>query len=155
MNVDAGQVAPTPGGGNHVLWLVIGLPLLAVAASLTSVLLAFGSADAPLPERYHWEGSQLEADQARLDAAAQRGISAEFSIDASTGECRILLRGAAPASLQLDLAHATRAGIDQHVLLQRVGDAYVGRCAPLARGHWWLEAGDAQSGWLIRQRIGQ
>jgi hypothetical protein len=138
---------------NPVLWLVIGLPLLAVAGSVTSALLAVGGDDAPLPERYHWEGSQLAADEARLDAAARRGISGRFGFDAATGECRVVLRGAAPPELHLYLTHGTLARLDQHVLLRRSGDAYVGHCAPLGSGHWWLELADASRSWLIRQRL--
>ena len=81
---------------NPVLWLVIALPLLAVGGSVASMLLAVGGSDAPLPERYHWEGSQLDADDARLAVAARRGISAAFDVDAAAGECRIVLQGAAP-----------------------------------------------------------
>lgn len=139
---------------NPVLWLVIALPLLAVAGSVASMLLAVGGSDAPLPERYHWEGSQLDADDARLAVAARRGISAVFGVDAAAGECRVVLQGAAPAELRLTLTHATLAGLDQHVVLQRTGDAYTGRCAPLGQGHWWLELADADGSWLIRQRLG-
>lgn len=138
---------------NPVLWLVIGLPLLAVAGSVTSLLLAVGGDDAPLPERYHWEGSQLDADEARLDAAARRGISGSFGFDSATGECRVVLRGAAPPELQLNLAHGTLARLDQHVLLRRSDDAYVGHCEPLGAGHWWLELADASRSWLIRWRL--
>ncbi len=138
---------------NPALWLTIGLPLVAVAASIVSVALAYRGGDVPLPERYHWEGSQLDADQARLDAGARRGVRAEFAFAA--GQCRIVLHGSAPARLQLDLAHATRAGLDRHVTLQRAGAAYVGDCAPLAPGNWWLQLADPDDDWLLRQRIAQ
>jgi hypothetical protein len=138
---------------NPALWVVIGIPAIAVVASLTSVTLAYRGGDVPLPDRYHWEGSQLSADQARLDAAARRAIGADFGYDAGTGQCRVVLQGAAPATLQLDLAHATRSGLDQHVALQRAGDAYVGACAPLAPGSWWLQLADDHDDWLLRQRI--
>jgi hypothetical protein len=139
---------------NPVLWLVIVLPLLAVAGSVASLLLAAGGSDAPLPERYHWEGSQLDDDDARLAVAASRGISATLGVDAAAGQCRVVLQGAVPAELRLTLTHATLAGLDQHVVLQRTGDAYTGRCAPLGQGHWWLELADADGSWLIRQRLG-
>ncbi|MFO1410519.1 MAG: FixH family protein [Steroidobacteraceae bacterium] len=135
------------------MWLVVGLPLVAVVASAISAVLAYRGGDVPLPARYHWEGSQLGADQARLDAAARRGIGADFTFDVATGQCRVVLQGATPATLQLDLAHATLGGVDQHVALQRDGAAYTGACAPLARGHWWLQLADPGDDWLLRQRI--
>lgn len=138
---------------NPALWLVIGIPAIAVVASLVSVTLAYRGGDVPLPDRYHWEGSQLGADQARIEAAARRGIGADFAYDAGAGVCRVLLRGATPATLQLDLAHATRSGLDQHVALQRAGDSWVGACAPLAPGNWWLQLTDGHDDWLLRQRI--
>jgi len=139
---------------NPVLWLTIVLPLLAVAGSVASMVLAVGGDDAPLPERYHWEGSRLDADEARLDAAVRRGIGATFSFDAAAGECRVVLRGTAPAELRLSLTHPTLARLDQHVVLRPAGAAYVGRCAPLGKGQWWLELADADGGWLVRQRVG-
>jgi hypothetical protein len=153
MKAESAPPAGVPARRNYALWLVVGLPLAAVIAALASVVVAIRGGDAPLPERYHWEGSQLDADQARLESAARRGISAAFSFDATAGECRIALQGAAPAGVQLNLAHATLTGLDQHVLLQRAGDAYVGHCAPLAPGHWWLEVADPSDGWLLRQRL--
>lgn len=140
---------------NPALLLVVGLPLVAVLASAVSVLLAYQDGDVPLPERYHWEGSQLDADQARLAATVRRGISAAFSFDAAAGQCRVVLQGAAPAALQLDLAHATRSGLDRHVALQRSGTLYAGSCAPLAPGHWWLQLAAPDGDWLLRQRITQ
>ena len=145
--------APVAQRRNPALWLVIGLPAVAVIASLVSLALAYRGGDVPLPERYHWEGSQLRADEARLDAAQRRGIGADFDFDAATAQCRVVLRGATPAALQLDLAHATRTGLDQRVLLQRAGDVYVGACAPLVQGHWWLQLADPADDWLLRQRI--
>lgn len=153
MNDTAATPPAVTGSRNPALWLVIGVPTVAVIASLVTVTLAYRGADAPLPARYHWEGAQLGADQARLDAAARQDIAMDFRFDATAGQCRIVLRGAAPPTLQLDLAHATLAGFDQHVTLQRVGAVYVGACAPLTAGRWWLQLADPGGAWLLRQRI--
>lgn len=155
MDDSASPGAPAASGArrNPALWVVIGIPAIAVVAGLATVTLAYRGGDVPLPDRYHWEGSQLGADQARLDAATRRDIDAQFVYDAGAGQCRVVLQGATPPTLQLDLAHATRSGLDQHVALQRAGDAWVGACAPLAPGNWLLQLADGHGEWLLRQRI--
>ena len=64
---------------NFVLWLVIALPLIAVAASLASLALAVNSGDTELPKDYHWEGAALDNDQQRLALAARERIGATIS----------------------------------------------------------------------------
>ena len=140
-------------GFNPVAWLLIILPASAVVGSVASAVLAVRDGDPPLPERFHWEGAQLDADQARLAAAAAQGITARLDVDVAAHACRLTLTGTAPAAVRVELAHATFAGMDQHLLLTRNGDAYSGACTLPAAGHWWLDVSDASGRWLVRQRL--
>jgi hypothetical protein len=137
---------------NPVLWLVIALPLLAVAASLASLALAVSRGDPELPKDYHWEGAALERDQQRLSLAAQQGISATIGFDAARGLCTVSLQGAAPGALRLSLVHPADPSADRRLELTRAGASYAGRCAPLAAAHWRLELSDDQGVWLLRGR---
>ena len=69
---------------NFVLWLVIALPLIAVAASLASLALAVNSGDTELPKDYHWEGAALDNDQQRLALAARERSGATISYQSDT-----------------------------------------------------------------------
>jgi len=142
-------------GANPVLWLVIGLPLVAVVASLVSYALAVTQGDKELPAAYHWEGTGLASDDARSAAAARLGISALLQVDPVGERCTLELAGATPATLQLDLAHPTNPSADRHVPLQRSSDGsnrYEAPCAALAPAHWWVQVSDAEGQWLLRGR---
>lgn len=137
---------------NPVLWLVIALPALAVIASFGSLALALTRGDRELPTSYHWEGGALDRDDARRAAAAALGLRASLRIDTATKRCLVHLRGAAPATLQLDLTHPTDPAADRHVLLQGAAGEYSGACEGVAAAHWWLQLADPQGGWLLRGR---
>jgi hypothetical protein len=138
---------------NPVLWIVIALPLIAVAASLASLALAVTRGDAELPASYHWEGDALERDQQRLSTAAQRGISATLAVDGAAQRCIVELHGAAPPALLLTLTHPTLQGADRHVRLLPVGTVYAANCAALPAAHWWVQLADEQGQWLLRARV--
>jgi uncharacterized protein len=137
---------------NPVLWLVIALPLLAVAASLASLALAVTRGDPELPKDYHWEGAALDSDQQRLATAAQQGIGATISYQADTQHCTVALHGAAPAQLRLDLVHPTDPRADRRVTMARTGSFYSADCGGLPAAHWWLEISDEAGGWMLRGR---
>lgn len=147
---------------NPVLWLVIGLPLLAVAASLASLALAMSRGDPELPKDYHWEGAALDRDQERLSLAARQEIGATIAFDAASRLCTVTVFGSAPASLRLSLAHPVDPHLDRRLELARAqrspagaghaGADYATPCAPLPAAHWWLELADDQGRWLLRGR---
>jgi uncharacterized protein len=145
--------ATEPRRANPVLWLVVGLPLLAVVASFVSYALAVTHGDKELPAAYHWEGTGLASDDARGAEAARLRLSASLQVDPVGERCTLQLAGAAPAALRLDLTHPTNPAADRHVPLQRSGDGrYEAPCAALAPAHWWVQVSDADGHWLLRGR---
>lgn len=138
---------------NPTLWLVVGLPALAVVASFASLFLALHAGDTELPARYHWEGANLDADQVRIVRARALGIAAMISYDAPSRQCQVVLQGASPAQLRVELTHATEAASDRHLQLQRRGDLYSTDCAPLPVAHWWVEITDDAGSWTLRGRL--
>jgi hypothetical protein len=146
------EAAPPERGANPVLWLVIGLPVLAVLACAVSVTLAVTRGDRELPTSFHWEGNSFDADQAQLAAAARLGISAAVQFDVATQRCIVTVQGAAPRSLRLDLTHPTDSHADRHVSLQGSDGSYRANCAALPDAHWWVQLADEQGGWMLRTR---
>jgi hypothetical protein len=158
---DTNETSMTPtepeGGQRHanpVLWLVITLPALAVAASFVSYALAVTHGDKELPGAYHWEGTGLAGDEARIATAAKLGVSAIVQVDSAGERCSVQLSGASAEALHLDLAHPTEPSADRHVTLQRNADGsrYEAPCAALAPAHWWVQLSDARGQWLLRGR---
>lgn len=142
---------------NPVLLLMIGLPAVAVVASVASLALALESPDTELPEQYHWEGFQLDRDFSRSEQATQLGVQATLTGIAASGPCAVALTisGPPPERLQLMLAHATRADLDQRVQFQRTDDSgsYIGRCNAIPDGHWRIELTDAARSWSVRSSV--
>jgi hypothetical protein len=139
---------------NPVLWLVIGLPLLAVAGSFTSLGLAILHGDKELPAAYHWEGQGLAGDEARIAEAGRLGLTAQVQADAVAGRCTVQLAVPAGDAIDLDLTHPTEAAADRHLVLQRDGSSglYGAACAALPAAHWWVQVGDPAGRWLLRGR---
>jgi len=139
---------------NPVLWLVIGLPLLAVAGSFTSLGLAILHGDKELPASYHWEGKGLDGDEARIAEAGRLGLTAQVQADAVAGRCTVQLAAPAGDALNLDFTHPTEAAADRHLVLQRDGNGglYGAACAALPAAHWWVQVSDTAGRWLLRGR---
>ena len=138
---------------NPVLWLVIGLPTAAVVASFATLIVSTRASDQPLPQRYHWEGAAYDNDQARVAMARRVGVTAQLQFIAAQGECRVVLTGAAPDTLRVELAHPTERSQDRHLLMKRDATGYRATCEPLPMAHWWVEMADDSAGWLLRGRL--
>jgi hypothetical protein len=110
-----------------------------------------------LPEQYHWEGFQLDRDFSRAQHATELGVRATLRNVAASGRCEIdlAISGAPPKQLSLTLAHATRAGLDQHIMFNRMAgrSTYEGQCAAIPEGHWRIALSDAAQSWSLRQSV--
>jgi hypothetical protein len=149
---------------NPVLMLAWGLPAIAVAASILSLIVALRSPESELPEQYHWEGFQLDRDFSQAARASELRAHATLSGFSESGRCELTLQiaGPAPEVLELLVAHSTRPTLDQRVTftrasgIERQGKAleqYSGACRPAVDSHWRLELVDAENGWAVRQTV--
>jgi len=146
-----------------MVWLIVTLPALAVVASVASGILAATRGDHELSTNYHWEGDELALDDTHAARAAQLQLAAELRVDAAAGRCEILVHGvpgmsAYPATLRLDLTHATDPSVDRHLLLARSDTPaaplahYSAPCSTLRAAHWWVQLSDQPATWLLRAR---
>jgi len=156
--MDAEVMPPdeSPGRANPVVWIMIGVPLAAVCASMLTLYLAARGSEPPLPAQYSWEGKALEQDFARADRAGSLGAAAELTFDA--GRAQVALdfstsTEALPATLELRLTHATLPALDRTIRLVRDAGsgAYWADLSALQRGHWHVELAGAD--WRLRGRF--
>lgn len=142
---------------NPVLYAVIAIPLATVLAGFATLYYAIRSNGHELPAEYAWEGSALEADLARAEAARtlQLGVTVSVSPD---GRVIAVLRGvestALPKTLRLTLTHATLPQLDQTRPLQLLDSTtarYAAEGAPLPEGAWWIEVADDPN-WRLRAK---
>ena len=129
-------------------WILMSGPAAVIVAGAVTTWMAFATADGLVADDYYKRGLAINAVLKREQAAAQRGIEAR--ILHSAGQVRVLLRGVEPPALFLSLVHATRAGNDLRLRLERAPDgSYAAALPPLAAGHFRLILEDPRGEWRV------
>ena len=130
-------------------WILMAGPAAVVVAGLVTAWLAVISDDGLVADDYYKQGLAINQTLGRSEAAARHGIKAELSL--AEGRVRVRLSGAGGSTLNLRLAHPTRAGMDQSVnLVMTEPGVYEGRIQAARPGRWhvvlqqgdWRLAGD-------------
>lgn len=129
-----------------MVWLVGGLPALAVIASFVTYLIAAHNPDTLVNAGYHKEGLAPIKDTSKEMQAAALHVAGELEL--VNGMASIKLTGhldPAPSTLELLLLHPTHSNQDQRILLAGRGDGYYS--APMLEGNagkrqWILEPED-------------
>lgn len=125
------------------LWLVIGIPALAVFFSLQFVWIAVKHRDAEVRDDWYEDGKTVNLSIARDEQALVLGVSAAIRFDEVTGEILVTLSSRRPIeapTLTLHLVHSTKAEQDQHLVLQRLmGNDYRGQLDKPASGTFQIE----------------
>jgi hypothetical protein len=106
-------------------WLLIGLPAIAVVASLTSAFLAIEGADPIIEDNYYQRGLDINATLARVHNAAALGIHASVEYDGLRPGESVWVRVRSAQALhdtavQIRLIHPARSGADRQAVLARV-----------------------------------
>ncbi|HTP62886.1 MAG TPA: FixH family protein [Burkholderiales bacterium] len=131
-------------------WILMSGPAAVIVAGTLTTWMAFATSDGLVADDYYKRGLGINAVLGREQAAVQRGISAR--VERAGGEVRVVLRGAEPPVLFLSLTHATRAGIDVRLRLERAADgSYRAALQPLAAGHWRAAVDDPLGQWRVVQ----
>jgi hypothetical protein len=132
-------------------WFLMSLPAIAVIAGLTTVWIAYRSADGLVVGDYYKAGLAVNQTLAREDTARALGLTATLSTENSvlalslTGKLKTY-----PEQLILTLAHPTRQGMDQILTLQHAGSGHYRVSLPgMHAGKWHLELTDAASTWRL------
>jgi hypothetical protein len=131
-------------------WILMSGPAIVIVAGVITTWIAFATSDGLVADDYYKRGLGVNAVLKREQAAAQRGIEAR--VDRSDGQVRVQLRGAEPPALFLNLVHATRAGNDVRLRLERGADgSYRAPSPPLAAGRWRAVVDDPRGEWRVVQ----
>lgn len=139
-----------------VLWLVIGLPLVAVIASTVLIRLALRDpADASGSSTRRIAQMQLE-DLSWDREAARLGVRAQFQADAARGEVRLRLSPDAvqPTSLDLAMRHPAQAAHDRVLTLVRDGAQWRARTSSWAATQAWdVQVASPSQRWRVAGRL--
>jgi len=124
------------------VWLLITFPLLSVIGGFTLLTLAIRSDDGLVVDDYYRRGKMINRELRRDSMAAQYRLGADLRLELGDRlELRVTGRPPQgwPATLELKVLHATRAGHDRHLTLVRSAQGYRGNLAALVPGRWYLE----------------
>jgi hypothetical protein len=135
-------------------WLLMAGPATVVAAGFVTIWIAVVSSDGLVVDDYYRQGMAINQTLERSALAATRGYRAEGVLQGAgrSMSLRLVTTTAAPLpeTLQLRIAHPTRAGRDGLVLLrQRSPGVYAGVMPALTAGRWILLLEDLQSSWRL------
>lgn len=132
-------------------WFLISLPATAVIAGLTTVWIAYRSADGLVVGDYYKEGLAINQTLARDDAA--RTLALVATLKTEDGTLTLTLAGhlkAYPEQLTLNLAHPTHQGMDQTLALHHAGAGRYRAAMPtMPSGKWHAQLTDTRSSWRL------
>ena len=132
-------------------WFLISLPATAVIAGLATVWIAATIADGLVVGDYYKAGLAINQTLARDDAARALALTATLKNEGSA--LTLTLGGRLqvyPEHLALTLAHPTRQGMDQTLVLDHVGDGHYRAPLPaLPAGKWHTQLADTASTWRL------
>jgi hypothetical protein len=143
---------------NAALYLVIGLPVFAVVASVGTAVVAVTRGDAPLPGQYHWEGDKLDHDFAQSRRAEDLRLNATVDLQPQHGVCHLSLFLDAvtlPPAVDLALIHGANPALDRTIRFSRVSSSssYSAPCTALPDARWHVELSDPQGSWSYRAAL--
>ncbi len=155
MTTPTGSPTPSRWYREPMMWLVIGIPAVMVAASLVLVVIAVRvGADESLPVDVR-RTAQIQQEDLRADRAAiDLGLRGSLVIDPATGAVSVRL---APlpddvATLDLALIHPGRAAQDQHLALVRSGERFLGRVPLPLPAVWSVQVSAGDGAWRVAGR---
>lgn len=132
-------------------WFLISLPATAVIAGLTTVWIAYQSTDGLVVGDYYKAGLAINQTLARDDAA--RALSLTATLQSDGGALALTLGGRLqgyPDQISLTLAHPTRQGLDQTLILNHAGGGRYRTSLPvMPSGKWHAQLVDAASTWRL------
>ena len=139
-----------------LVWLVIMIPMSAVIMGAIMLTLAISSNDGLVTDDYYKKGLQINRSMERDELAASYDLVGSVALGAPGEPLEVTLSGnarfQAPEILQMGLFHATRSGLDRHLVLRRTAASHYTASGPrLEPGPRYLEL-DAD-GWRLRARM--
>lgn len=149
------EAAAPPWYRQPYVWMLIAFPAAAVAAGVTTLIIAVKTYDGLVMDDYYKRGMEINRELDRDHAATARGLGVAVEFEPGAPRFRIVLAAdpeqTAPGELRVSFLHRTRAGFDRQVsALLQPGPAgitpflYEAAAPDLARGHWdvLIEAAD-------------
>ena len=140
-----------------MVWLVIAIPLSAVIVGSIMITLSVTTFDGLVEDDYYEKGKEINRVLVRDEFALDNSITADVSIDDSTGVIVIKLENATgyefPSQMGLSLLHPTQSRHDVKLLLKKGPDGryYTELLKPLSKGRWYFKV--SEPNWRLQKLI--
>ena len=144
--------SPTPWYKERWTWLLMLMPATAVVAGFITLWLAIKSFDGLVADDYYKQGLAINQTLARASAAQEMGLAAKVRFSADNLSVVLSARPGVdlPARLNATLAHPTRGGLDQQIVLEGKDGVYVAAIPlPLSAAHWKVLLEDESRSWRL------
>lgn len=132
-------------------WFLMAFPATAVVAGLITFWIAYDTFDGMVVDDYYKEGRAIGQTVARSAKAAELGLTAQVTLRA--GEFSMVLassQGAQlPSNVFVTIAHPTREGYDQTLVLVGRNGVFSASVQPLTAGRWLLQIEDESRAWRL------
>jgi len=128
-------------------WLLMAGPVTVVIAGLFTAWLAVIHEDGLVADDYYKQGLAINKVIRRESEAATLDLHARILF--GDNRVRVLLRGAAPQELGLQLVHPTRAGLDRVTRLAARGDGWYEGPIDTRGARWHVVLEDAAGTWRL------
>lgn len=127
-----------------LVWMLIIIPMSAVVAGIATIIIAVKTDDGLVKDDYYSHGKNINRTIVRDKAAIKLGLKAVLLFDYTNNTITATITGnpdyAIPEHINTDLLHATRAGNDRMISLQRTpGGKYFSVAPELVDGHWIVQ----------------
>jgi len=132
-------------------WFLIALPATAVVAGIATLVIAAKTFDGMVVDDYYKEGQAIVQTLGRVEHARELGLRAALRIrsDSIHVELTATAPGSLPDSIRLTVAHPTRSGLDQELLVRGRSGVYEATLAPLSTGRWLFVIQDEARSWSM------
>ncbi len=133
-------------------WILAAGPALAVIGGIVTAYLAMTTEDGLVVGDYYRQGLAVNATMAREDRARTLGVTAILELAPRRDAVRVAVKQArgGPGRIRLTLAHPTRAGQDQSVVLRpAAAGEFEAALKPVEANAWHVLLEDETSGWRL------
>lgn len=154
MNMSATEAkrSPTPWYKERWTWLLMLMPATAIVAGSITLWLAIKSFDGLVTDDYYKQGLAINQTLARATAAQDLGLVARVRFSAESLSVALSAKPGVdlPGRLNATLAHPTRGGLDQQLVLERKDGVY-SAAIPVAlnSAHWKVLLEDESRSWRL------
>ncbi len=152
MNTLASSAAkPEPWYKQFWPWFLLAIPGASIVVGMMFLAVSIKTWDGLVVDDYYKEGRAIVMTIDRLALAETLGLSAALTIreDALKVDLSAADPASVPDTIRLTIAHPTRGGMDQELVLRRHGGVYAGVIEPLHQGRWLFQLEDESRSWRL------